>query len=203
MRGVSPGLRQALAVLLLALPFLLALAGGLWAYALIERQRADLAAVEAGVRDQEARLATQEQIMAELRLMERSSELETLLAQADTAPLAQADLQGQLTSTIEGAGGTLGSIQALPPEAVEGFVRLPLRVQFEADMGALREILHTIETMEPVFVVERLQANPDQGLGLAGGEDGLKVSVIAEVAAFGKGFGVEAGAEAALPPGRP
>ena len=193
MRRLPPGTQRALAVFLLVLPFLLVLAGGLWAYAAIERQRVELAAVEAEIAMRKARIATREDLLAELRLLERTSELETLLVQADTAPLAQADLQGQLTSTIEGAGGTLGSIQALPPEAVEGFVRLPLRVQFEADMNALREILHAIETMEPVFIVERLQANPDLGMGEGlGNAGGLKVSVVAEVAGFGKGFGIDA-----------
>ncbi len=176
------GARRALAILIFLLPFVLVLAGGVGAYAYIERQRADLAQAETDIGHFDKRLAVRERILDELRLLERSNATASLLVEAETAALAQADLQGRLSELIADAGGQLDSIQTLTPGAVDGFVRLPLRVVFEADMEGLRQALHTIETMEPVFVVESLSADPMT----AEADAGLRVRVSAEVAAFAR-----------------
>ena len=182
MNRLPAGARRALAIAIFLLPFVLVAAGGVAAYAYIERQRAELARAEADVARFDERLAVRERVLSELRLLERSDETASLLVEADTAALAQADLQGRLSALIANAGGQIDSIQTLAPSAVDGFVRLPLRIVFEADMEGLREALHTIETMEPVFVVESLSADPMT----ADADAGLRVQVSAEVAAFAR-----------------
>ena len=79
--------------------------------------------------------------------------------QGPSDALAAAELQDRVKSVIEGAGGELRSTQILPAGTVEGIAvirRAALRVQFDATIENLAEILYELESGEPYLLIDQL-----------------------------------------------
>jgi len=71
--------------------------------------------------------------------------------------LAAADLQRLVRSAVTTGRGTLVSTQVLPPESVEGFQRVSLRIRVRGDVKMLRSVLYRLETGTPYLLVDNLR----------------------------------------------
>ncbi len=76
--------------------------------------------------------------------------------------LAAADLQQRVKSLVEGAGGNLLSVQALPVIEEGGVVRVAVGVTLQGDMGALQKTLHGLESQVPLLFVDHLEVTARQ-----------------------------------------
>jgi hypothetical protein len=156
MTRLSPGLRRALALALLLLPIALSALLVVVPVRLAERHEADLAELEAHVERLEQRLVTREQVLAELRRLERVTDLDPRLLAAETLRVAGAALAGRLAEHLQEAGGWLESTQVLEPVLDPPVMRVGVRVHGTVDLAGLRQFLHRIENAEPILTVERI-----------------------------------------------
>ena len=169
---------------LLALAMLVLVGGLVWVpYRLLGDQAAAQEQVEQHITALEQRISTREQLLAEVRLLERTSPIARLLLPGDTAALAGAGLQGVLTSLVEEAAGVVSQSQVLPTKNAEPFVQVGARVDFTVSMAGLREILHKVESHEPIMLIDRLSLAAERGDNATLGEF---VHVSLEIAAFSR-----------------
>jgi general secretion pathway protein M len=73
--------------------------------------------------------------------------------------LAAAELQDQVRTIIERAGGNMRSTQILPASAIDPTVplrRAGLRIQLGIDIDGLQKVLYEVETGEPYLFVDQL-----------------------------------------------
>lgn len=156
MANLSPGVRRLLAVALLLLPLLASAAIVVVSLGQAERQTAALQELEAHIGRLEERLVTREQVLAELRHLERLAELDPRLMQAETAAVAGATLAGDLDAFLKAVGGLVDSTQVLEPVLDPPVQRIGVRLRGAVDLEGLRSFLHMIESAEPLMTVERL-----------------------------------------------
>lgn len=156
MANASPGVRRLLAVALLLLPLLATAALVVVPLRQAERQAAALQDLEAQVARLEERLVTREQVLAELRHLERLAERDPRLLQAETAAVAGATLAGDLGAFLEAAGGLVDTTQVLEPVLDPPVQQIGVRLRGAVDLEGLRSFLHMIESAEPLMTVERL-----------------------------------------------
>jgi hypothetical protein len=71
--------------------------------------------------------------------------------------VAAATLQGGVQDLVNGAGGTLGSVEILPGESVQGLRRVGLKVTLTAGMDALVRLLAAIRQSEPPMLIDEMQ----------------------------------------------
>lgn len=178
---LSPAARKALALVILLIPVLLVALALWWPLQRIEVQQADLVSLEQRIRALEQRVRVREQVLAELRLLERAAAVDQLLLEAPTPALAGARLQRRVSRIIRRAGGTIRSVQALDPEESQSFLVIGARIDFTVEMEGLREVLHAIESDEPILSVERLTLRPENDNG---GPADQAVGTILQVSAF-------------------
>lgn len=76
--------------------------------------------------------------------------------------LAAADLQQRVKSLVEGAGGNLLSVQALPVIEEGGVVRVAVGVTVQGDVGVLQKTLHGLESQVPLLFVDNLEVTARQ-----------------------------------------
>ena len=88
--------------------------------------------------------------------LKQNQSLEGLLLAAGSDSSATAAMQNRLQSIISDAGAWLTSVQALPAVPGDGHRRIGLRVQFVADINALRNILYGLEYGRPAIVLDNL-----------------------------------------------
>ncbi len=74
----------------------------------------------------------------------------------NTDALAAAELQENITSTIERHGGKQRSIQILPVANDGDFRKVTVRVQLTATLGAFTRILHSLEAARPFVFIDNL-----------------------------------------------
>lgn len=156
MASLSPAVRRLLAVALLLVPLLASAALVVVPLRQAERQTAALQELEAHIGRLEERLVTREQVLAELRHLERLAELDPRLMQAETAAVAGATLAGDLGAFLEAAGGLVETTQVLEPVPDPPVQRIGVRLRGAVDLEGLRSFLHMIESAEPLMTVERL-----------------------------------------------
>lgn len=156
MSAIPPAIRRALAVLIL-----LALVGALGfvaslPFSLLARQEATLAQLSRQSAELEQRLGLRDGLLAEQRLLERASEADQTLIQAETPALAAAELQRELSALVQQGGGSLESVQSLGPVDTPPFVKIPIRVSFTGSLEGLRSFLYAVEQHAPVLLVDEL-----------------------------------------------
>lgn len=71
--------------------------------------------------------------------------------------LAAADLQQRVRAVVEAAGGTLQSIQSLPPVEEGNAVKVTVRASMTSQVDSLPRILHGLESQLPLLFVDNLQ----------------------------------------------
>jgi hypothetical protein len=145
--------RQLVAVGVLVLVVAL-LAGLVWLpIAYLERQGAALAAGQGRVEELRARIPVRDDLLARLRELEQSGNLEEALLAGSTPAVAAAQLQGDLSSLVAAMGGEVVTVQILEPEETPPFVRVGLRLTMTGDTATMRDLLYAIETRNPVLIV--------------------------------------------------
>jgi len=168
MSGLSPGARRLVALALLLVPVTLLIAVVAVPMLLAERSAERLADLEAHIERLEERLVTREQVLAELRQLERMSRLDSRLLAAETPTVAGAALAGSLSTFLQEEGGRLDSTQVLEPMIEPPVMRIGVRLRGAIDLAGLRGLLHRIESYEPLLTVERIALRQDAFLGGAG-----------------------------------
>ncbi|HMR31463.1 MAG TPA: type II secretion system protein GspM [Geminicoccaceae bacterium] len=149
-------MRRALAVAILIV-LVLAIGGLVWLpFGILHGQDAEIVHLGERMRELEARLRGREQLLAEQRLLERASQADQTLAQADTPALAGAELQRVLTELVAAGGGALESVQVLEPVQRLPFVQISIRLSFTSTIEALRQFLYAVERHAPVLLVHDL-----------------------------------------------
>ena len=71
--------------------------------------------------------------------------------------LAAADLQQRLKVMVEAAGGTLQSIQALPPVEEAGMVKITISAVMNGDASGLQKVLYNLESQTPLLFVDNVE----------------------------------------------
>ena len=161
MAGLGLGWRRFLAIGLLLLPLLASALLVVLPLRQADRQTAALTELEKHVEQLEERLVTREQVLAELRQLERLADLDPRLMKAETAAVAGAALAGQLGRFLQEAGGLLDTTQVLEPVLEPPVQRIGVRLRGAIDLEGLRAFLHEIESAEPVLTVERLSVRSE------------------------------------------
>ncbi len=154
-RNSLPSRLAALGLLLLAL---IAAGFGL-GVPLVHQYRASVAQIEESLQFLQVnrRIARREVALRQaIGRLKESRALDGLLLPAGSDGGAVAILQDQVQSIISAAGARLTSTQALPVEPGQGHRRIGLRLQFAADIEALRRILHDLESGRPAVVLDNL-----------------------------------------------
>jgi hypothetical protein len=132
-----------------------------------ERQAAALRDLEARIEQLEQRLATREQVLAQLRHLERLAELDPRLMRAETPAIAGATLAGKLTAFLSKVGGTVDSTRVLEPAPDPPLRRIGVRLQGAADLEGLRRFLRLIENAEPSMTIESLTIESEENVATA------------------------------------
>ena len=156
MSRLGPGSRRFIALALLLLPVLASALLVVVPIREAERQALAQGELEAHIARLEERLGTREQVLAELRQLERLAELDPRLMQAETPAVAGATLAGNLGRFLEEVGGLVDTTQVLEPVLDPPLLRIGVRLRGAVDLEGLRAFLHLIESAEPVLTVERL-----------------------------------------------
>jgi hypothetical protein len=91
-----------------------------------------------------------------IEAVRREGRIEGMLLPAGSDSGAQAAIQARIQSAAGAADADLISVEALPALAVEGFQRIGMRVQFQADVAALRAVLHALEQGQPAMVLDNV-----------------------------------------------
>ncbi len=156
MPTLSPTLSRWLAVLLLLVPLGAVVALVVVPARLAERQSVERDALEAHIARLEQRIVTREQVLAELRQLERQTADDRRLLRAETPSVGGAALAGLLTEFFERSGGKLDRTQVLEPVVDDLVMQIGVRLSGTMEIGGLRSLLHRIETHEPLLTVERI-----------------------------------------------
>jgi hypothetical protein len=161
MAGLSPGMRRFVALALLLLPILASALLVVVPLRQAERQTLAQGELDAHIARLEERLVTREQVLAELRQLERLADLDPRLMQAETAAVAGATLAGNLGKFLQEAGGLVDTTQVLEPVLDSPLQRIGVRLRGAVDLQGLRSFLHMIESAEPLLTVERLTVHSE------------------------------------------
>ncbi len=89
----------------------------------------------------------------------------TGLLRGNNESIAGAFVQSFLTSTIEGRGGSVRSIQVLPVRPENDLRRVSARAQLRITAIGLRDLLHRIEGAQPYLFVDNLDIRSSQQPG--------------------------------------
>ncbi len=76
--------------------------------------------------------------------------------------LAAADLQQRVKSLVEGSGGSLLSVQALPAVEEGGVVRVAVSIALQGNVDSLQKMLHSLESQVPLLFVDNLEVTARQ-----------------------------------------
>jgi hypothetical protein len=108
-----------------------------------------------------------------------------LMLQGETAGIAGAALQRLVNDRVGAAGGQASSFQLLPARESGGTTRLALGFAMRIDMGGLRDVLHAIETGEPLLFVDDVAIRTaENATGQAEGDVPAPLEVTMQVSGF-------------------
>jgi general secretion pathway protein M len=101
--------------------------------------------------------AGREELEAELAHWQREVLPKSGMLPGDNPAIVAAELQSGVSNVIKASDGNLLSIQILPGASEGKLRRVTVRVQFTANIEALTNILHELESARPYLFVENLQ----------------------------------------------
>lgn len=78
----------------------------------------------------------------------------------ETPALASADLQTLIKEIVNTSGGELISTQVVPEQQEEQLTRIAVRIRMNGSTKVLRDVLHAIETSQPMLWVDNLNLRP-------------------------------------------
>ncbi len=102
-------------------------------------------------------IASKPGLTKELQRLRAGQNKQGVFITAPSTELAAAQLQKQAKEAVSSAGGTLVSTQNLQPNPDESPEIIRVRVRMKGDVGALVEVLHSIESTHPLMFVENLK----------------------------------------------
>jgi hypothetical protein len=170
MTSVSRPVRRFVALALLALTALVAWAGIAEPLLMAFAEREENLQRSQRLIAEFARKAAQRSL-ADQRLQEGRARLAaaTGYLEAPNPALASAMLQNLVKNGIEGRGGALRSLQALPPAKEASFQRLAVRIDAAAGADKLLDLLLAIEASRtPILRIENLDIRAPEGMRPAG-----------------------------------
>ncbi len=109
-------------------------------------------------------IAAGDKIRAALDLVKKSNGRNHLLKNTGAA-LAASEIQGIAKTLIETNGGKLISMQITLPKEEGGHQRVTVNMQLFSNIAALRQILYTMETMQPYLLVDNLSIRSQTNTG--------------------------------------
>jgi general secretion pathway protein M len=78
----------------------------------------------------------------------------------ETPALASADLQTLIKEIVTTSGGELISTQVVPEQQEEQLTRIAVRIRMNGSTKVLRDVLHAVETSQPILWVDNLNLRP-------------------------------------------
>ncbi len=108
---------------------------------------------------------------------------QTGLLTESNAALAGAALQAMVRRTIDGNGGALRSLQALPVRQEGSLQRLAMRVDATVPSGRLLDLLHASETALPYLFIENVDLRVPDGVQREG-TGPTQIAIRAEFVAY-------------------
>jgi hypothetical protein len=181
---LSPGVRRALAVSLLAVLVLAVLGILAVPLYLLQRYEAGIAAAEHQIaRLNRAAPARERLLAAEQTLAGESAD--RILLRGSTPAVAAAQLQGDVTALASAMGAAVASVQILEAVAVQSYVDVGLRMTMTADISTLRDFLYALEVRDPVLLVRAFTITRNETGGESPSPPGLEpLSATLEVHGF-------------------
>ncbi len=88
-----------------------------------------------------------------------------------TDAVAAAELQNRVKEAVSENGGRLRSIQNLPAKSDGDFLRIAVRVQFNANLASLHQMLYQLESAKPFIFVDNLDMRNRRARGRKALED--------------------------------
>ena len=162
---LPPLQRRILAIAILAL-VVMSLAAALWfPLAYLQRQDAVLLSGQHRIAELQARIPGREELLAQARLLEDSTEMGRALLPGSTPAVAAAQLQGELAGMAAAMGGEVTTVQILEAEEAPPFARIGLRLSLSGDTATVRDFLYAVETREPMLIVRRMDLSIGSGQG--------------------------------------
>jgi len=108
-----------------------------------------------------------------------------LMLQGETPGIAGAALQKKINDHVSAAGGRTSSFQLLPHSESGGTTRLALGFSMRIDIEALRDVLHAVETGEPLLFVDDIAIRmPESAARESGGDGRGPLDVTMQVSSF-------------------
>jgi Type II secretion system (T2SS), protein M subtype b len=162
---LPPLQRRILAIAILAL-LVLGLASALWfPLAYLQRQDAALLTGQHRIAELQARIPGREELLAQARLLEDSTDMGRALLPGSTPAVAAAQLQGELAGMAAAMGGEVTTVQILEAEEAPPFARIGLRLSLSGDTATVRDFVYAVETREPMLIVRRMDLSIGAGQG--------------------------------------
>ncbi len=94
---------------------------------------------------------------AALQDLQRREASSGLYLTGTTEPVAAAALQTRLSAEIRKNGGEIRTLQALPATEDGGFKRIVVSVRFTTVIASFPQILHALESAEPLLFVDNIE----------------------------------------------
>jgi Type II secretion system (T2SS), protein M subtype b len=116
-------------------------------------QRHDIEAAKQRIETVQARLQRLPELRRQYSALSANAASTPGLLTANSAVLAQAQLQSEMASIIAANGGTMTSAQILPPEKVRGFDKVAIRYDLTLPLSRLSNLLYAVETHAPYFFI--------------------------------------------------
>ncbi len=113
----------------------------------------------------QARIPGREELLAQARLLEDSTDMGRALLPGSTPAVAAAQLQGELAGMAAAMGGEVTTVQILEAEEAPPFARIGLRLSLSGDTATVRDFLYAVETREPMLIVRRMDLSLGSGQG--------------------------------------
>ncbi|MGM0554352.1 MAG: type II secretion system protein GspM [Pseudomonadota bacterium] len=99
------------------------------------------------------------QLRAEVRALESALDRQDLTQRESSESLASAALQQRVSEIIEAHGGDTQSTRVQSAVEEDGLQRIGLRIEMQAETGALAEILAALEAARPLLFVDRISVS--------------------------------------------
>jgi len=96
------------------------------------------------------------ELQAELRRLKERGVSGAGTIQSPNEPLAAAELQNRVKSSVEGARGELRSTQILPSHEEGVFQRISIRGQIAVNLAALQRIFYEFESASPLLFLDNV-----------------------------------------------
>ncbi len=104
------------------------------------------------------RIASSAPDVADLARSVRARQIQSgIFVSGSTDALAAANLQNSIGTLVTRAGGELRSVQSLPVENSDGLRRIKIRFQLITNVHGLRQILHELETGQPLLFIDEFK----------------------------------------------